>query len=466
MFSRPGKMLAFAMITVVLSFLATLWFAQRRLDVVDEEIDELLTNANPSIEAASDARSQLRRLVMQAHEYVESRGADRAALAATLDRLIGLRDAQSALPHFAGERALTERADAAIAPLGDAVDAVIAAVDAGDVARARRLLVGPFATAVERADAAMDALVDFNGAHAHDRIHAIRHARDSANDLGSILGAASVVLAAATTLLVFRALRRYARIAAERDRLLEARASEMEAFAYRVAHDLRGPLAGMALRLTASDGDPGIPERIQATHAKLRARVRHMSLLIDGLLDFARAGTARESCDGVADVAAVVDDVVHDVQPQAHAAGVALSVDRMPDGAHVACSAGVLSSVLSNLVRNAIKYVGVAERTLRRVAISAQPRNGCLRLVIVDNGPGIARDAQARIFRPFVRASNSAVDGIGLGLATVERLVTAHGGRVGVRSEPGVGSTFWVELPLAPRNGGRPPIVALEGGRS
>lgn len=464
MFSRPGKMLAFAMVSVVLSFLATLWLAQQRLDVVEDEIATLTDNAMPSVETANDARAQLRRVAMQAHAHVEA-GTDRATLVGGYEQLLRLRDKQLALPRFPGEDVLIGQLEAAMPSLGAALDAVMAAVDAGDATHAHQLLTTRLGAAVERVDAAFDGLAEFNAAHARDRVQAIGHARDAARRVGSLLGGISVVLALAASLLVVRALRRHARTVAERDRLLEARASEMEAFAYRVAHDLRGPLAGIALRLSTTEL-PESPERLRATHETLRRRVKHMAAIIEGLLEFARAGTVRNTGEAVT-VAAVVDEVLGDVQPEAEAAGIAVSVGELPRDAAVACSAGVLSSVLSNLVRNAVKYVRTVERTNRRVAISGQIHGDRVRICVEDNGPGIPRDMQERIFRPFVRAADGHIAGLGLGLATVDRLVTAHGGRVGVRSEPGVGSMFWVELPAAwnPRPHGAS-LVAIHGGRA
>ena len=70
------------------------------------------------------------------------------------------------------------------------------------------------------------------------------------------------------------------------------------------------------------------------------------------------------------------------------------------------------------------------------------------RLEVEDTGPGIPPEAQQTIFEPFVRVSPAKAAGTGLGLATVKRLVEAHGGRLGVQSKPDAGSLFWVELPL------------------
>src|SRR5262249_21011575 len=116
-----------------------------------------------------------------------------------------------------------------------------------------------------------------------------------------------------------------------------------------------------------------------------------------------------------------------------------------PSDLVVACAPGVLDSILSNLVRNAIKYISGARE--RRVCVRAfARRRGPVRIEVADTGPGLAPDAAARVFEPYVRASATGGAGVGLGLATVRRLVEAHGGKVGVESSPG-GATFWVELP-------------------
>ncbi len=120
--------------------------------------------------------------------------------------------------------------------------------------------------------------------------------------------------------------------------------------------------------------------------------------------------------------------------------------------ASVACEPGVLAVILSNLVRNAIKFTGDESRPVRRVTLRGRAGNQHLRLEVEDTGPGIPPAAAARIFEPFVRlkqAGDAARVGIGLGLATVKRFVEANGGKVGVETWPGQGCCFWVTLPLA-----------------
>jgi signal transduction histidine kinase len=107
----------------------------------------------------------------------------------------------------------------------------------------------------------------------------------------------------------------------------------------------------------------------------------------------------------------------------------------------------VLSSVIENLARNAIKYMG--ERGERRVELRIVPTGSMVRVEVEDTGPGIPPAIYDKIFDPHVRGRTDGKPGIGLGLATVKRIAEAHGGRAGFRSQLDVGSTFWVELPRA-----------------
>lgn len=141
----------------------------------------------------------------------------------------------------------------------------------------------------------------------------------------------------------------------------------------------------------------------------------------------------------------MVGELVTGLAADAKTCSVALT-GNVPTTARVACSAGVLTSVLSNLARNAIRHMGDAP--VRRVEIGADDVGRCWRIEVRDTGPGIPPGEERRIFQPYVQlvAGNG---GVGLGLATVERLVRAHGGDVGVISPVEGGALFWIELPRA-----------------
>ena len=118
-------------------------------------------------------------------------------------------------------------------------------------------------------------------------------------------------------------------------------------------------------------------------------------------------------------------------------------------------------SVFGNVLGNAVKYIGAAPAGARHVHVRVIEENGQVRVEVEDTGPGIAPDAQDAIFEPYVRGPNTTQPGLGLGLATVKRIVEAHGGAVGVRSIVGKGSCFWFELPRAaafPESDARPEL--------
>jgi signal transduction histidine kinase len=167
--------------------------------------------------------------------------------------------------------------------------------------------------------------------------------------------------------------------------------------------------------------------------------------LVTGLLEFARAG-GKPASDARADVETVIVDLVAELEPTAAETGAALSAKRSGT-CFVACSPGVLTSLIANLARNAIKYLG--DGPVRRIEIRALDRGGSVRLEVEDTGPGLAPAIEKRVFEPYVRSPNATQPGVGLGLATVKRLAEAHGGRVGVQSFSGRGSTFWFEIPKA-----------------
>src|SRR5262249_41882777 len=120
-----------------------------------------------------------------------------------------------------------------------------------------------------------------------------------------------------------------------------------------------------------------------------------------------------------------------------------------PPACSVAASPGVLTSMLANLVRNAIKYMG--EARVRRIEVSVGDRGDLIHFAVADTGPGLPPELREHVFEPYVRGRNSRQPGIGLGLATVRKMAEAHGGRVGVESRLGRGTTFWFELPRATR---------------
>lgn len=113
------------------------------------------------------------------------------------------------------------------------------------------------------------------------------------------------------------------------------------------------------------------------------------------------------------------------------------------DEPSVRADANKIAWVLSNLVSNALRYVGRGGR----IALRANDDGSWVRLAVADDGPGIPQEYQSRIFQKFVQVGDRESEGSGLGLAICKEIVRAHGGTIWVESEPGRGSTFVFTLP-------------------
>jgi signal transduction histidine kinase len=141
----------------------------------------------------------------------------------------------------------------------------------------------------------------------------------------------------------------------------------------------------------------------------------------------------------------VVRDVLDGFRRDADEHGVRL-VMAVPERAKVASSVGVLTSIVSNLVQNAIKHMDGREPSV--VTVRAALADHRVHVEVEDTGPGVPPAIAGSIFEPFVRGTSER-EGLGLGLATVRQLVSAHGGDVGLRATPQGGSVFWFDLPSA-----------------
>lgn len=240
-------------------------------------------------------------------------------------------------------------------------------------------------------------------------------------------------------------------VALEHARLLEAAtmaARAREEFLHVASHELRGPLGTLRLtvqllRRHARSGN------LQAYEERLRVLERQAQRLVrlsETLLDVSRITAGRlELMKEEGDVAGLVRDVAARFVEDAAEKGSALVVDA-PGSLRCAFDPARLDQIVSNLVSNAVKYGGGAE-----IAVRVRGGEGRARIEVEDHGIGIAPEQQERIFGRFERAvSGRRYGGLGLGLWIARRLVEAHGGVVRVRSAPGVGSTFTVELPLEP----------------
>jgi PAS domain S-box-containing protein len=223
---------------------------------------------------------------------------------------------------------------------------------------------------------------------------------------------------------------------AQLTRALELSNRELDQFAYVASHDLKAPLRGIAnLSQWLEEDLEGELNPEAREHLELmRGRVNRMEGLIDGILEYSRAGRVREKPERV-EVSALLTDVLdllgvpEEVRVELPDELPTLFTERLP-----------LQQVFLNLIGNAVKYAG---RDDPMVGVEVSDRGLFLEFVVSDNGPGIAPEYHDRIFGIFqTLEARDKVEGTGIGLSLVKKIVEARGGRVWIESEEGDGAAF------------------------
>ncbi len=218
--------------------------------------------------------------------------------------------------------------------------------------------------------------------------------------------------------------------------------------AARLGHELRTPLNAILGYAQLLAGSALSPEQ-QDYLRQILVAARHLSRLVDEAVDLYRAQHGSVTTDGgSASVTDSLRDATSMVAPMACARGVRLEVTQISADWRIRTHPHHLRQVLINLLTNAVKHSppgGV-------VCVTGTPAGADrLRLAVTDAGPGVPPALCGRLFTTdAARRIGPTVDGMGLGLTIVKQLVDAMGGQIGVTSQPGGGSTFWVELPLDP----------------
>lgn len=237
----------------------------------------------------------------------------------------------------------------------------------------------------------------------------------------------------------------------------EMRLSQMKGdFVSNVSHELRTPLAsirvfGEFLRL----GRAETPEKVREYGEYIEAESRRLTRLINNILDFSRIESGQKTYQFErADVVEVVAETLKVFQVRLRQEGFKL-VFRGPDSPlpPIYLDAGAIAQSLSNLLDNAVKYSNGG----KEITVSLGREGDFVVISVRDQGIGIPREEQEKIFDRFHRVGSSLVHdvkGTGLGLAIVQHIVQAHRGRVGVESRPGQGSTFSIYLPVGPPEAG------------
>jgi len=221
-------------------------------------------------------------------------------------------------------------------------------------------------------------------------------------------------------------------------------------FVSAVSHEFRTPLASLRqLSELLTDGRVPSEKRRQEYYEGLRRESERLYRLVEGLLDFGRmeAG-AREYRFELLETESFFRGVVEEFAQRVRERGYRVEIAQEGHLPRVHADQEALARAVWNLLDNAVKYSPQCKTVWAETACE----NGQVAIRVRDKGLGIAPREQKQIFKKFVRAASaeaSGTKGTGLGLTMVQRIVAAHGGRVRVDSEPGVGSTFTIFLPSA-----------------
>jgi signal transduction histidine kinase len=425
---------------------------------IDKATADLLGNALPSIRQLTQADTVLRQLRESASEMSRApppRDVDELERRwKNLDTAV---HAATTTPWYGGELALYENeARPALVDLRRALDdferyASAPLGDPGLRASAVRL-----DDAVNRADASLENLSRLNHEQGFAAADRIVRTREEVARTTLYLDIGSTVVALLAALLSIEFARHFEKVMRRNVQLEAERAQELDLVAQRVAHDLMSPLAAVSLSLSSVQRRHKDEETARAVQRAQRVLERSRRM-VQGIYAFARA-SAQPTREALTPLRAAVLDAVSALRSVEGAACPAVDVQDFEE-VDVRMDRGMLDVVLSNLLSNASKYM--ASSPVRRITVRTVTEPRRVRVEIEDTGPGVPAGLAGAIFEPYKRAPGATQPGLGLGLATVKRLVEGHGGAVGVRNAPSGGAVFWFELPRAPQRA--PAAEAAEG---
>ncbi len=232
---------------------------------------------------------------------------------------------------------------------------------------------------------------------------------------------------------------------------LESANRNLRHFASFVSHELRQPLATMALwaELLESNPDVGLNERGRGYLKQLRSSIERMTSFLEAQLRLARVTYTQPTLEEDVDVAALIREVVGDGSIGLHAARATVEIGEVPT---LHADSGQMRQLFRNLLENAVKYRRPDAPLVIHVAGQVAERGSgrFCEIRVSDNGQGFAESDAEKIFDLFEQlpGRKSAGTGSGVGLAICRRIVEHHGGTIRAEGRPGVGATFIIELPL------------------
>jgi len=220
---------------------------------------------------------------------------------------------------------------------------------------------------------------------------------------------------------------------------------ELNSFAYTVSHDLKAPvvsLQGFSSLLLEGYKD-SFDDTGRLYVERIMKNSERMGTLIDDLLELSRIGRIKGQ-EQLVDISELVSDIASDFSPQLDSKGAKLTITgEMPK---VRCDRTRISQVFANLIGNANKFMG-DDNDNPTIEVGYESQNGNHLFFVKDNGIGIDKEHHAKIFQIFQRLNDVEVEGTGVGLAIVKKIVENFGGKIWVDSEKGKGTTMYFTVP-------------------
>ncbi len=226
----------------------------------------------------------------------------------------------------------------------------------------------------------------------------------------------------------------------QRTAQLEAANQELEAFTYSVSHDLRAPLRHISgfSKILADEFGANLPPDAQHHLQRIQDGTLRMGLLVDDLLNLARVGR-RDLSLRPSGLRPMVDDLIRELAPECAGRQIEWKIGNLPS---VECDPGLMKQVFQNLISNALKFTRPRTQAVIEVGQTEDP--GTPFLFVRDNGVGFNMKYSDKLFGVFQRLHRvEDFEGTGVGLATVQRIIQKHGGRIWAESELDQGATFY-----------------------